>query len=157
MILWLLRSMTFFLIALLAGCGDPVGTPCTIKGSGFTASQDCQHRCLSHWHVICPDGEPIKPKTCSGKFGCVPGGCPQGQVCYHDVDPFDDRSFCVAANTCGDLDAAELQAWELTTVAQQNQVIAERLVKQARQKKWQEENPDKVITSPAQKPPPGGQ
>ncbi len=134
---------------LLGACGNPAGTACETEGSGFTASHDCKHRCLSRWGVICPDGSSVAPSTCSGSFGCSPGSCPDGQVCYHDVDPFDDRSFCIVSNTCGDLSKPALQEWELTSVARQQEVIEARLEKEARRKKWREENPDNLVTSPA--------
>lgn len=133
---------------LLVGCGNPAGTPCETTGSGFTASHDCKYRCLSRWTVACPDGNRVTPGTCSGAFECSPGSCPDGQVCYHDADPFDDRSFCVMANTCGNLSGAALRDWELKTVLRQNEVIAARLEKEARRQKWRKENPDKIVTSP---------
>ena len=132
---------------LLVGCGKPVGTPCQISGSGFTASHECRHQCLSRWTVTCPDGSRVTPGTCSGAFECTPGSCPEGQVCYHDNDPFDDRSFCLMANTCGVLSTTALQDWEHLSVARQHEVITARLEKQARQKKWREDNPDKNRTS----------
>jgi len=148
-----MKCLYYCLLALLlAGCGNPPGTPCQTTGSGFTASHDCQHRCLSRWTVACPDGNRVTPGTCSGSFECTPGSCPDGQVCYHDDDAFDDRSFCVMANTCGNLSDPDLKDWELKSVARQNQVIKARLEKQARQKKWREDNPDKLITAPAAEP-----
>ena len=144
-----MKTLLYSLITLLlAGCGNPAGTPCEIKGSGFTASHDCQHRCLSRWTVVCPDDHRVTPGTCSGSFECAPGSCPDGQVCYHDDDPFDDRSFCVMANTCGNLSDSALRDWELKTVARQNEVITARIEKDARRRKWQEANPDKDVTSP---------
>ncbi len=140
-------------VLLLAGWGGPASTPCLSKGSGLTASHNCRHRCLSRWAVSCPDGNNVTPNTCSGVFACSPGSCPEGQVCYHDTDPFDDRSFCIAADTCGNLSAAELQRWEVSTVAQQNKVIAARLEKEARRQQWRKENPDKPTTSAAQDAP----
>ncbi len=152
---WRMRILLCCLVALLlSGCGNPAGTPCQTQGSGFTASHDCQHRCLSRWSVTCPDGKRVTPNTCSGSFSCSPGSCPDGQVCYHDDDPFDDRSYCVMANTCGDLTESALNDWELKTVARQNDVIQARLEKEARREKWRNENPDKVIASPAIEIPP---
>lgn len=145
-----MRVLPYCLVALLlSGCGHPAGTPCETRGSGFTATHDCQHRCLSRWTVACPDGNRVTPGTCSGAFNCSPGSCPEGQVCYHDDDPFDDRSFCVMANTCGPLTEPALKDWERQTVARQNDVIRARLEKEARRRQWQAENPDKVIASPA--------
>tara|TARA_R110000823_G_scaffold47903_20_gene122041 strand:+ start:16580 stop:16768 length:189 start_codon:yes stop_codon:yes gene_type:complete len=53
------------------------------------------------------------------------------------------------ADTCGSLSEPALKDWELQTVARQNDVIQARLEKEARRKKWQAENPDKVIAAPA--------
>ncbi|XOV84960.1 MAG: hypothetical protein ACFHXK_07510 [bacterium] len=139
--------LTCLSVLLLSGCGNPAGTPCQITGSGFTASHDCRHKCLSRWTVECPDGRRVTPGTCSGSFACTPGSCPDGQVCYHDNDPFDDRSYCVVANTCGSLSASDLKHWEITTVARQHEVIAARLEKEARRQKWRKENPG-VKTTP---------
>ena len=88
-------------IALLAACGKPAGSPCMIKGSGFTASHDCASKCLSRWQVRCPDGEAIMPRVCAGKKDCEPGSCPDGQVCYHFDDPFEARSYCIPDTVCG--------------------------------------------------------
>ena len=154
-----MKTLLYLSIALgmalsIAACGSPAGTPCETVGSGFTASHDCQHRCLSRWQVTCPDGERVTPGMCSGAFECTPGSCPDGQVCYHDTDPFDDRSFCVADNTCGDLSDEELVAWERQTVENQQAVIEARLEKEARRKKWREENLEKSTTAPAVDLPP---
>lgn len=142
------------LLLTLAACsGDPAGTPCETVGSGFTASHDCKHRCLSRWSVTCPNGDKVVPNTCSGSFECSVGSCPDGQVCYFDDDPFDDRSFCVMANTCGDATSDELRRWELQTRAVQAEVIADRADREARKAKWQAENPDAgTISAPAQTP-----
>lgn len=128
--------------ASLVGCGDPVGTPCLISGSGFTASDDCAHRCLSRWQLVCPNGASITPGQCAGSFGCAPGSCPQGQACYHDNDPFDDRSFCVRADVCGALTSAQQHDWELATQQRQDEVRRAREEKEARKAKWQAANPD---------------
>ncbi|MCR9259751.1 MAG: hypothetical protein NXH95_08525 [Pseudomonadaceae bacterium] len=47
-----------------------------------------------------------------------------------------------------------MQKWEHLTVARQHEVITARLEKQARQIKWREENPDKIISAPAMDIPP---
>jgi hypothetical protein len=52
------------------------------------------------------------------------------------------------AETCGDLSDEALAEWELSSVARQQEVIAARLEKEARRKKWREENPTKSTTSP---------
>ena len=139
------------LIALVS-CGSPAGTPCQIVGSGFHASHDCAHRCLSRWSLTCPNGETVTPNTCSGAFGCEPGSCPDGTVCYADDDPFDDRSFCVAADTCGALDADALAGWERSSLARQKAVIAERAEREARKAAWQAKNPDKASAPAADIP-----
>ena len=115
------------LVALTLGCGrNSAGTPCEIEGSGFHARHDCRHKCLSRWQLTCPGGEKITSDVCSGAFGCESGGCPTGQVCYHDDDPFEDRSFCVVANSCGDLDAGALAQWERDREEAQARVRAAR-------------------------------
>ena len=94
----------------------------------------------------------VTPNTCSGAFGCTPGSCPNGSVCYADDDPFDDRSFCVAADTCGSLDAAALADWERRSLARQKAVIAERAAREARKEAWQAEHPDEVTAPGATRP-----
>lgn len=140
------------LVGLLGACGDPAGTDCEIAGSGFHAKDPCRFKCLSRWQVICPGDRSITPSTCSGAFDCEPGSCPDGQVCYHDDDPFDDRSFCVMATTCGDLSPQELSAWELSTQARQQEVRREREEKEARRAAWQAEH-GRNTSGPAAKPP----
>lgn len=98
---------------LLVACGKPVGTPCEIVGSGFTASHDCATKCLSRWRVACPDGESVLPKVCAGEANCAPGACPDGQLCYHFDDPFETRSYCVPDSVCGaPLTGAAGAEWE---------------------------------------------
>lgn len=106
------------LYLVLAGCGDPAGTPCSIKGSGFTASHDCATKCLSLWSVNCPDGSRVVPGVCAGDDGCEPGGCPDGQVCYHFDDPFETLSYCIPDTVCGAApDAAARAIWEQEAMA----------------------------------------
>ncbi len=112
-ILWL--CFTVLATLLLNACGEPAGTPCAIRGSGFTAKHDCQEKCLSRQKVHCPDGTGILPKACSGEQGCMPGSCPDGQACYHIDDPFDVRSLCVMADTCGALTREQVAEWELSS------------------------------------------
>lgn len=150
----LIASLALSLLLSLSGCGDPAGTPCTTTGSGFTASHDCRHRCLSRWQLTCPSGERITPSLCTGTFDCEPGGCPDGQVCYHDDDPFDDRSFCVVKTICGPLGEEELAQWELDRVNLQADVRAKREEKEARKAKWRAENPDAGKTAPVAEPSP---
>ena len=128
----LVQGLALALSIALSGCGHPAGTACQIRGSGFTASHDCAHRCLSRWTITCPDGTRLSPNTCSGAFDCTPGSCPAGQVCYSDDDPFEARSYCVMADTCGTLDPAALHAWELDTLDRQTAVLAERDKRQRR-------------------------
>lgn len=98
---------------LLAACGKPAGSPCSITGSGFTSSHDCSTKCLSRWAVNCPDGSGVTPGVCAGREGCEPGSCPQGQACYAFDDPFEDRSYCLPDNVCGQtLSDADRQRWE---------------------------------------------
>lgn len=151
----LLATSLFTGLAALVACGDPPGSPCEITGSGFHARDACRHQCLSRWSITCPDGERITPGVCTGRFGCEPGGCPEGQLCYHDDDPFDDRSFCVPDDVCGPLDAGGARAWELERVAAQADVRAERTAREARRARWRAENPDAPKTaSPAAPPQP---
>jgi len=142
---------TAILMALsfgIAACGNPAGTPCRTVGSGFHARHDCRHRCLSRWHVTCPSGERVLPNACSGSFGCTPGRCPDGQVCYHDDDPFDDRSFCVMSTTCGQLSKDKLASWEHERVRIQQQVREKRAEKEARRARWRAENPGATTATP---------
>lgn len=110
----MLRSAAgLVLLALLAGCGQPVGTACTIEGSGFTARHPCASKCLSRWNVRCPNGDVVQPQICAGKSDCQPGSCPTGQVCYHFEDPFDDVSYCLPKTVCGrPLNQQEARNWE---------------------------------------------
>ena len=86
---------------LLAACGKPAGSPCSITGSGFTSSHDCATKCLSRWAVNCPDGSRVTPGVCAGREGCTPGSCPNGLACYTFDDPFEDRSYCLPDTVCG--------------------------------------------------------
>lgn len=130
------RALAIVTVTLLwiAGCGDPAGTPCNITGSGFHAKDPCRHQCLSRWSLTCPDDTQITPAVCTGPFDCTPGSCPDGQLCYHDDDPFDDRSFCVPKDVCGTLSADAAAAWELETRARQESVIKAREDQAARRK-----------------------
>ena len=128
-----LRILTVSVLLPLAlgGCGEPAGTPCQITGDGFHAKDPCRDKCLSRWSLTCPDQQRITPNVCTGAFACQPGGCPEGQLCYHDDDPFDDRSFCVPDNVCGALTPAAASAWERATLARQQDVIRQREQKQS--------------------------
>ena len=117
-----LKHLAVLLVAaaalLLAACGDPVGMPCQIVGSGFTASHDCATKCLSRWSVLCPGGDSVMPNVCAGARDCAPGQCPDGQLCYHFDDPFEERSYCVPATVCGaELTGGAARAWELEAQA----------------------------------------
>ncbi len=119
-----LTTLTF--IFCLAGCGDPIGAPCEFSGSGFTASDNCRHRCLEHRSITCPDGTVIqRPKICSGARQCEPGGCANGQACYHVSDPFNKESYCLPNNLCGPLSAEEIAFWESSSKAAADELIAE--------------------------------
>ena len=126
------RVFALLVLTLLSGCGDPAGHPCAIVGDGFHASDPCRHRCLSRWSVVCPDGEAVIPGVCSGAFGCRPGSCPAGQACYHDNDPFDDRSYCLPADVCGVQADDTLGRWERQTQARQEETGAVRRVRESR-------------------------
>lgn len=105
--------LVFGALALLVACGQPVGTPCQISGSGFHAKDPCAHQCLSRWAVNCPDGSRLTPNVCTGKQGCTPGSCPDGQVCYNFDDPFDERSYCIPDTACGSPPSADQRLrWE---------------------------------------------
>lgn len=105
------------LALVLAACGKPVGTPCSIEGSGFTASHDCATKCLARWKLTCPGGNTVTPAICAGREGCSPGSCPAGQACYTFDDPFDERSYCVPDNVCGALPTTALMQWEQDSAA----------------------------------------
>lgn len=100
-------------IALLVSCGSTSGTPCETVGSGFTASHDCRHKCLSRTAIVCPDESRTLPKLCSGQLGCAPGGCEEGEVCYSVNDPFEQVSFCIPESVCGPMNPQEKTAWEV--------------------------------------------
>lgn len=113
-------------LSLLAGCGDPVGAQCDFQGSGFTASDNCRHRCLEHRTIHCPDGSVVQgPKICSGATQCDPGDCPDDQACYHVRDGFKKQSYCVPTTLCGELAPAVKAQWELDSKR-----ISDDLVKQ---------------------------
>ncbi len=100
-------------VALVAACGQPVGTDCMISGSGFHAKDPCTHKCLSRWSVTCPNETKITPNMCTGNAGCTPGTCGSGLVCYSFDDPFEEQSYCVPETLCGDdLSPVELLNWE---------------------------------------------
>lgn len=106
------------MLVVVQGCGDSAGSPCSIEGSGFTASHDCATKCLSRWAVNCPDGSRVLPAVCAGAEGCAPGGCPEGQVCYHFDDPFELRSYCIPDTVCGARPDADARArWEQGSMA----------------------------------------
>ena len=132
---WPARLVCVAVALTLSGCGEPVGNPCEITGDGFHAKDPCRHQCLSRWSLLCPDQQRITPNVCTGTFACSPGSCPEGQLCYHDDDPFDDRSFCVPDKVCGTLTAAAASAWERATLARQQDVIGQREEKQARRER----------------------
>ena len=100
--------------SLLLACGNSIGTPCSIQGSGFTASHDCSEKCLFYNAIHCPDGQTVVPKICSGAAQCKPGSCPDGQACYSYDDPFEEKSYCIPSNLCGVLSVEELSDWELS-------------------------------------------
>lgn len=100
-------------IFLLAACGKPAGSPCSITGSGFTASHDCKTKCLSRWGVNCPDGSRVTPGVCAGREGCTPGSCPDGLACYSFDDPIEERSYCLPETVCGSALSADARlSWE---------------------------------------------
>jgi hypothetical protein len=120
----------------LAGCGDRIGTPCEITGSGFTASHNCASKCLSRWTLTCPDGSAIQPKVCAGQSDCAPGGCPQGQACYHFDDAFDEVSYCVPADICGAAVSEQaVRAWE---IASDQSAAASRAAQDERERRRQQ-------------------
>ncbi|MEZ5550016.1 MAG: hypothetical protein R3E82_03930 [Pseudomonadales bacterium] len=121
-----------FTLLLLGSCGHPAGTPCEIQGSGFTSSHDCAHQCLSRWQIACPDGSRVTPNTCSGAFDCSPGSCPDGQVCYADDDPFEARTYCVMADTCGNLNDETRGTWERESLEHQRTLVNEYNAKRKR-------------------------
>lgn len=117
--------IALMLFGLLSACGDGVGTPCKIVGSGFSARDSCASKCLSYWQVTCPDGREKLPGICAGQRSCSPGGCPNGQACYSFNDPFDEVSYCVPGNLCGDtLSAREIRAWEEESAAKAEETRA---------------------------------
>lgn len=123
-----------FLLTFLVGCGSTSGTPCETTGSGFTASHNCQHRCLSRTSIFCPSKERILPKVCSGAPDCEPGSCPQGEVCYTINDAFEDVSYCIPETVCGDIDKQELAAWERFTKQLAGQTRLEQELKEQRRR-----------------------
>ena len=123
------RLLALGMCLLLAGCGDPIGTSCRFQGSGFTASDNCRHRCLEHRRIVCPDGRAIRPQICSGRRQCAPGSCPGGQVCYHVDAPFELESYCVPADICGSQPAGVLKRWEQASLATSRETLAEWQVK----------------------------
>jgi hypothetical protein len=119
---------------VLPGCGEPAGTPCSITGSGFTASHDCATKCLSRWSVNCPDGSRVQPAVCAGEEGCKPGDCPDGQICYHFDDPFEVQSYCIPDTVCrAATDAAARARWEQEAMAVAAALRAEYEAKSQRQ------------------------
>jgi len=110
------RLSILVLAAALTGCGDPMGTPCTLKSGplGFGFSSDCKHQCMALKDVACPDKKTtVRMNVCSGAEGCTPGSCGPGAICYTVPDPFEEESYCVPDDYCGaGLSASELAAWE---------------------------------------------
>ncbi|MEZ5597869.1 MAG: hypothetical protein R3E84_16030 [Pseudomonadales bacterium] len=116
----------------LFGCKDPIGTTCSFEGSGFTASDNCRHRCLDTRSIQCPDGREIRPRMCSGAPGCEPGTCAANEVCYHVADPFEVESYCLPANVCGPLDADALADWSTHSMEHAAGLRAESAARKAR-------------------------
>jgi len=111
-------------LLLLSGCGDPIGTTCDFQGSGFTAKDNCRHRCLEHRRIECPDGTAIQGlKICSGSRQCNPGNCPDDQACYHVADPFKKESYCLPVDICGELSAEQAMLWESSSKAKSDELI----------------------------------
>ena len=98
-----------------ASCGKGVGEPCQITGSGFHARDPCRSKCLSRWAVTCPDGRDTVLEICAGESGCTPGSCASGQACYTFNDPFEERSYCLPDNACGQVSAESVVLWERTS------------------------------------------
>lgn len=95
------RALLTLTVLLLAACGKPAGSPCSITGDGFTARHNCATKCLSRWTVNCPDGSKLTPNVCAGRQDCTPGSCPENQACYSFDDPFEKQSYCVPDTVCG--------------------------------------------------------
>ncbi len=140
------KLISLTLLLLLFGCGDPPGTACSMTGSGFSASDNCRHRCLQHQNIVCPDGNSISPDICSGKRQCNPGGCPDGQLCYHVNDPFEKESYCVVADICGVQTLDVLAAWEQSSLKAAEESMAIWTEKQNRRGELK-------VTAPAEKQP----
>ncbi len=126
------------LLAILAACGDPIGSPCEFVGSGFSAADNCAHRCLVHRTIHCPGGQIIQgPKICSGATQCDPGACGSGAVCYHTQDPFKKQSYCVPNDLCGELETDTLAEWEISSQQISQRLVADWELKQQRRKSTQ--------------------
>lgn len=136
------------LTMLAAGCGRQVGEPCVFQGSGFTASDPCATRCLSHWRIRCPDDSMVSPQQCAGRSGCMPGGCPDGQACYHFEDAFETRSYCVPDQVCGPLTAPGRQAWEQAALQRAQALRADRQERMQRRKAARPTLPAPTVDSP---------
>ncbi len=106
------------LLSALSACGQPAGTACSVKGSGFSLRDSCSTRCLSLSTMVCPDTTRVSPAVCAGRKGCKPGSCPADQVCYSFEDPMEEVSYCVPANVCPSAtDAAARAQWEQESAA----------------------------------------
>ena len=134
---------TSFLV-LMSACGNPSGSFCEIEGSGFTASHDCRYQCLSRTAVVCPDGNKILPKQCSGKPYCRPGTCGSGEACYTVTDPFESKSYCVSISICEQKNSLsenlspqavrDIRAWEERAYAEAEHVRKEQALRDERRR-----------------------
>ena len=140
----ILRLVGLYILIGLAGCGDPIGTPCAIQGSGFHASDECRHRCLQYRKITCPGGDLVNPHICSGPKQCVPGSCPDGQTCYHIADPFNEESYCVPSDVCGAMNAAQLRQWENQSAAIASKLRTEYEARRERRMKGSASSPADV-------------
>ena len=111
-----------------------MGAPCEITGSGFTASHDCRHKCLSRTAIVCPDETKTSPKLCSGVSGCQPGECGDGEICYTVNDPFEQVSYCIPDTVCGLSSVGEKKAWEAFANQVATQTRLQQEIKEQRRK-----------------------
>ena len=146
---WPLLCAAAIILALLAaGCGRQAGEPCVFQGSGFTASDPCATRCLSHWRIRCPDGSTVSPQQCAGRSGCMPGDCPDGQACYHFEDTFEARSYCVPDRVCGAQTASARHAWEQAALQRAEALRARRQERLRRREATLPTRPAAVVDIP---------
>ncbi len=121
---------------------------------GFGFDDPCRNQCLELEDVTCLDGSTVRKAVCSGRQGCNPGSCPDGQLCYAFEDPFEEESYCIPDDICGvpPAPAEQRLAWERESRSRSDAVRA-RFEKRSEQRTGESTSPAAVTLDPKPDPP----